>query len=102
MMIGEDINRYVTIGEQYGNYINVNILDANDTTKTHRYAYALEWKEDHKGNIFARYIVTYAKIPSTNITSYQATVSYSPISSPFFNLGKGMYAGILISHDFSL
>lgn len=64
LMIGEDPSRYVTIGEQYGNYININILDASDTTKTHRYAYALEWKEDHKGNVFARYIVTYAKIPT--------------------------------------
>ena len=69
LMIGEDPSRYVTIGEQYGNYINVNILDATDTTKTHRYAYALEWKEDHKGNVFARYIVTYAKIPSAQTTT---------------------------------
>lgn len=69
LMIGEDPSRYVTIGEQYGNYINVNILDASDTTKTHRYAYALEWKEDHKGNVFARYIVTYAKIPSAQTTT---------------------------------
>lgn len=69
LMIGEDPSRYVTIGEQYGNYININILDATDTTKTHRYAYALEWKEDHKGNVFARYIVTYAKIPSAQTTT---------------------------------
>ena len=69
LMIGDDPSRYVTIGEQYGNYINVNILDASDTTKTHRYAYALEWKEDHKGNVFARYIVTYAKIPSAQKTT---------------------------------
>ena len=69
LMIGEDVSRYVTIGEQYGNYININILDASDTTKTHRYAYALEWKEDHKGNVFARYIVTYAKIPSAQKTT---------------------------------
>ena len=69
LMIGDDPSRYITIGEQYGNYINVNILDASDTTKTHRYAYALEWKEDHKGNVFARYIVTYAKIPSAQTTT---------------------------------
>lgn len=68
LIIGDDINRYVTIGKDYGNFVNVNILDANDTTKTHRYAYALEWKEDRKGNIIARYIVTYAKIP-TNFTA---------------------------------
>ena len=71
LIIGDDINRYVTIGEQYGNYVNVNILDATDTTKTHRYAYALEWKEDPKGNVIARYIVTYAKIPSNPISSFK-------------------------------
>ena len=77
LMIGDDINRYVTIGEQYGNYVNVNILDAADTTKTHRYAYAIEWKEDHKHNTFVRYIVTYAKIPS--ISRKQKT---GPIQAP--------------------
>lgn len=77
LIVGEDMNRYVTIGEQYGNYVNVNILDANDTTKTHRYAYALEWKEDHKGNVFARYIITYAKIPSAFAATKQITSSFS-------------------------
>jgi len=80
LMVGEDMNRYVTIGEQYGNYINVNILDAADTTKTHRYAYALEWKEDHKGKVFARYIVTYANIPS-------ATSSIIRQDWPFLEIG---------------
>lgn len=64
LMIGEDVNRYVTIGKDYNNYLNVNILDAADTTKTHRYAYALEWREARKGAVDVRYIVTYAKIPS--------------------------------------
>ena len=75
LMIGDNPNNYVTIGENYGNYLNVNILDATDTTKTHRYAYALEWKEDRKGNAFVRYIVTYAKIPPA-FTNYKATVKY--------------------------
>ena len=70
LIIGDDINRFVTIGKDYTNYINVNILDAQDTTKTHRYAYALEWREtsptSEKGAIDVRYIVTYAKIPSNN------------------------------------
>ena len=66
MMIGEDPNRYVTIGEDFSNYLNVNILDAADTTKTHRYAYALEWRSSGKGKTDVRYIVTYAKIPSTS------------------------------------
>ncbi len=78
LMIGDDPNNYVTIGENYGNYLNVNILDATDTTKTHRYAYALEWKEDRKGNAFVRYIVTYAKIPPA-FTNYKATVKYPSV-----------------------
>ena len=85
LMIGDDPSRYVTIGEQYGNYINVNILDASDTTKTHRYAYALEWKEDHKGNVFARYIVTYAKIPSAQKTTIIGMGIPSNPINPFFN-----------------
>ena len=78
LMIGDNPNNYVTIGENYGNYLNVNILDATDTTKTHRYAYALEWKEDRKGNAFVRYIVTYAKIPPA-FTNYNATVKYPSV-----------------------
>ena len=76
LMIGDDPNRYITIGQDYNNYINVNILDANDTTKTHRYAYALEWREQsctsERGSLDVRYIITYAKIP----TSYTATIQY--------------------------
>lgn len=64
LMIGEDVNRYVTIGKDYNNYLNVNILDTADASKTHRYAYALEWREARKGAVDVRYIVTYAKIPS--------------------------------------
>ena len=85
LMIGDDPSRYVTIGEQDGNYININILDATDTTKTHRYAYALEWKEDHKGNVFARYVVTYAKIPSAQTTTVIGMGIPSNPINPFDN-----------------
>ncbi len=85
LMIGDDPSRYITIGEQYSNYINIGILDATDTTKTHRYAYALEWKEDHKGNVFARYIVTYAKIPSAQKTTIIGMGIPSNPINPFFN-----------------
>jgi len=87
LMIGDNPNNYVTIGENYGNYLNVNILDATDTTKTHRYAYALEWKEDRKGNAFVRYIVTYAKIPSA-FTSYNATIKYPSLPDGISNFIK--------------
>ena len=76
LMIGEDPSRYVTIGKDYDNYLNINILDAADSTKTHRYAYALEWRNGGKGTTDVRYIVTYAKIPS-------ATTSIS-----VFDLGR--------------
>ena len=85
LIIGDDVNRYVTIGQDYTNYINVNILDAKDTTMTHRYAYALEWREtsetSEKGAIDVRYIITYARIPAPYQTSprvgYQASLSPS-------------------------
>ena len=85
LIIGDDVNRYITIGQDYTNYINVNILDDTDTTKTHRYAYALEWREQsgtsEKGAIDVHYIITYAKIPDPYQTSprvsYQASLSPS-------------------------
>ena len=80
LIIGDDVSRYITIGQDYTNYINVNILDDTDTTKTHRYAYALEWREQNgtseKGAIDVRYIVTYAKIP----TAYTATMQPSSLA----------------------
>lgn len=81
LMIGEDPNRYVTIGQDYNNFLNINILDAADSTKTHRYAYALEWREVHKGGVDVRYIVTYAKIPS-------ATATITQPSWPYIDLGR--------------
>ena len=81
LMIGDDPNRYVTIGKDYNNFLNINILDAADSTKTHRYAYALEWREVHKGAVDVRYIVTYAKIPS-------ATTTITQPSWPYIDLGR--------------
>ena len=81
LMIGEDPNRYVTIGQDYNNFLNINILDAADSAKTHRYAYALEWREVHKGGVDVRYIVTYAKIPS-------ATATITQPSWPYIDLGR--------------
>ena len=78
LMIGDDPQRFVTIGKDYSNFINVNVLDDADATKTHRYAYALEWRDADTDNTDVRYVVTYAKIPSgtTNQTW------------PFLNLGQ--------------
>ncbi len=81
LMIGEDPNRFVTIGRDYNNFLNINILDATDTTKAHRYAYALEWRDGGKGKTDVRYIVTYAKIPS-------ATTTITQPSWPYIDLGR--------------
>ena len=81
LMVGDDPNRFVAIGKDYTNFININILDDADTTKSHRYAYALEWRGGNKGATDVRYIVTYAKIPS-------ATTTLTDQNWPFFDLGK--------------
>ena len=81
LMVGDDPNRFVTIGKDYTNFININILDDADTTKTHRYAYALEWRDGGKGATDVRYIVTYAKIPS-------ATTTLTDQNWPMLNLGQ--------------
>ena len=81
LMVGDDPNRFVAIGKDYTNFININILDDTDTTKTHRYAYALEWRDGNKGATDVRYIVTYAKIPS-------ATTTLADPNWPFLNLGQ--------------
>ena len=81
LMVGDDPNRFVAIGKDYTNFININILDDADTTKTHRYAFALEWRDGNKGATDVRYIVTYAKIPS-------ATTTITDQNWPFFDLGK--------------
>ena len=65
LLIGENTDEYIELGKDYDNYINVNILDTADVSKTHRYAYVVEWREAQKGMIDLRYIVTYAKIPQT-------------------------------------
>lgn len=82
LMIGEDMGRYVTIGKDYDNYININILDAADSTKTHRYAYALEWRNGGKGTTDVRYIVTYAKMPLAGSSNIRQ-------AWPYLDLGKG-------------
>ena len=81
LMVGDDPNRFVAIGKDYTNFININILDDTDTTKTHRYAYALEWREAYKGKVDVRYIITYAKIPS-------ATTTLTDQNWPMLNLGQ--------------
>ena len=81
LMIGEDPDRYVTIGKDYTDFLNINLLDAAATTQTHRYAYALEWRMAPKEAVDVRYIITYARIPS-------ATNSITQQNWPYIDLGR--------------
>ena len=80
LMIGEDPENFIEIGKDYNHFYNVNAIDTADASKSHRYAYAVEWREKGK-TIDLRYIVTYAKIPpvTSSITSQR---------SSFLDLGK--------------
>lgn len=84
LMIGDNTEQYIVIGKDYNNYVNVNFLDAEDSTKTHRYAYALEWREmqgtAEKGSLEVRYIITYAKIPSAQKTIIGMGIPSNPIN----------------------
>ena len=80
LMIGENKNHYIEIGKDYDNYWNVNAIDTADETKSHRYAYAVEWREKGK-TIELRYIVTYARIPS-------AASTLTSSDWPYLDLGK--------------
>ena len=84
LMIGDNPEQYIVIGKDYNNYVNVNFLDAEDSTKTHRYAYALEWREmqgtSEKGSLEVRYIITYAKIPTSQPSvKYNASMKVSDL-----------------------
>ena len=102
LMIGEDTENYIELGKDYNHFYNVNVIDTTDATKSHRYAYAVEWREKGK-KIDVRYIVTYAKIPSATTTITQPSWPYidfgrsripkdGPIQAPnkarAYNLGK--------------
>lgn len=98
LMIGEGTESYVEIGKDHDNYLNVNILDEADSTKTHRYAYAVEWSERDK-HIYLRYIVTYAKIPSvTGTLQYNATMQPFDFGPSIIDKIKGHQDSIYIKY----
>lgn len=102
LIIGDNLEHYVTIGQDYSNYINVNFIDAKDTTKTHRFAYALEWREmqgtTQKGSLEARFIITYAKIPMQQPSiTYNASIKQSDLTGHIFTSeDEDMYLGDIL------
>ena len=100
ILVGDDPNRWVELGRsERSHYTIVNFLDTLDATKSHRYAYALEWQEqnipfilkEQNGKLIktpvtektlkGKVVMTYARIPqpkqqSENVKEYSATISY--------------------------
>lgn len=103
ILVGDDPSRVVELGRsERSHYTLVNFLDTLDATKSHRYAYALEWLEQNtpfklkeqngklikvpvtEKTIKGKVVMTYARVPkpnqqlqSENVHEYNATVRYS-------------------------
>ena len=102
ILVGEDPNRLVELGRsERSSYIIVNFLDTLDATKSHRFAYALEWQEQNtpfklkeqdgklvkipvtEKTLKGKVVMTYARVPKPkqqlqpeNLHEYDATVSH--------------------------
>lgn len=103
ILVGDDPSRIVELGRsERSHYTLVNFLDTLDATKSHRYAYALEWQEqntpfklkEQNGKLIkipvtekvykGKVVMTYARVPkpsqqlqAENVHEYNATVRYS-------------------------
>lgn len=85
ILVGDDPSRVVELGRsERSHYTLVNFLDTLDATKSHRYAYALEWQEQNtpfklkeqngklikvpvtEKTIKGKVVMTYARVPKPN------------------------------------
>ena len=100
ILVGDDPNRLVELGRsERCHYTIVNFIDTLDETKSHRYAYALEWQEQNipfklkeqngklvkmpatEKTLKGKVVMTYARIPQPkqqqeNVKEYRATISH--------------------------
>lgn len=86
ILIGDDPSRLVELGRsERSNYTIVNFLDTLETTKSHRFAYALEWIEqnvpfklkENNGKLVktpvtektykGKVVITYARLPQARV-----------------------------------
>ena len=86
ILIGDDPSRLVELGRsERSNYTIVNFLDTLETTKVHRFAYALEWIEqnvpfklkENNGKLLktpvtektykGKVVITYARLPQARV-----------------------------------
>ena len=91
LLVGKNRKNSVYIGmNEMDNWQLMCLLDPTDETRTHRYAYAIEWNEHPENSIAdvikGKLVVTYSVIPEDVLTSqqsdatvkYEATVKYVP------------------------
>ena len=83
LLVGKNRKNSVYIGmNEMDNWQLMCLLDPTDETRTHRYAYAIEWNEHPENSIAdvikGKLVVTYSVIPEDVLTSQQsdATVKY--------------------------
>lgn len=113
ILVGDDPNRLVELGRsERSHYTIVNFLDTLDDTKTHRFAYALEWQEqnipfklkEQDGKLVkipvsekmlkGKVVMTYARMPQPKQqTTYSATMSPIQDKEILQSLRKKLYEG---------
>lgn len=81
LLVGNDTKNAVYIGmDEMENWQLLCMLDPTDDTRSHRYAYAIEWNEHPAqsvgGVIRGKLVVTYSVVPK-NVHNYTASVKYN-------------------------
>ena len=101
LLIGNSEQNFIRLGEnELANWTLICMLDPQDTTRTHRYAYALEYDDSRNKNrdITGRLIVTYARIPQHVLDSNQT--NDQPVVAPQMDLA--ILGTISNTYDFLL
>lgn len=113
ILVGDDPNRLVELGRsERSHYTIVNFLDTLDATKTHRFAYALEWQEqnipfklkEQDGKLVkisvtekmlkGKVVITYARMPQPKQqTVHSATMDPIQDKEILQSLRKKLYEG---------
>lgn len=84
LFVGNDRKNAVNIGmDEMQSWQLICLIDPADYTRSHRYAYAIEWNNDPKqqqlsGKIHGRLVVTYSRIPDEVINAYTNQINSTP------------------------
>ena len=102
LLVGDNRENSVYIGmNEMENWQLVCLLDPQDATHTHRYAYAIEWNEHPEqsvGNMIrGKLVVTYSVIPENvlNPQKYNAQVEYTPMNASSEEVARAMVGMVL-------